>query len=41
MDEFFSHPAEQTYVTNKTDFYFIGDTWSMDFLDLMEIGPNT
>ena len=32
-------PTKKNHATNKTDDYYIDDTWSMDFLDLNYYGP--
>ena len=30
---------KKNYATNKTNVYYIDDTWSMDILDLIDYGP--
>ena len=39
IDEIYSKPPRKNYPTNKTDFYYIDDTWSLDILDLKDYGP--
>ena len=39
INEIYSKPPKKDYVTNKTDVYHIGDTWSLDILDLKDYGP--
>ena len=39
INEIYSKPPKKNYITNKTDFYFIDDIWSLDILDLKDYGP--
>ena len=39
FDEFFSKPPKKNYPTNKTDEFYIDDTWSLDILDLEDYSP--
>ena len=39
INEIYSKPPKRNYATNKTDVYFIDDTWSLDILDLKDYGP--
>ena len=39
INEIYSKPPKKFYPTNKTDVYHIGDTWSLDILDLKDYGP--
>ena len=39
MNEIYSKPPKKYYPTNKTDFYHIYDTRSLDILDLKDYGP--
>ena len=39
INELYSKPPKKNYNTNKTDAYYIDDTWSLDILDLKEYGP--
>ena len=39
INEIYSKPPKKNYATNKTDVYHIDDTWSLDFLDLKDYGP--
>ena len=34
INEIYSKPPKKNYATNKTDVYYIDDTWSLDILDL-------
>ena len=38
IDEIYSKPPQKNYSTNKTDVYHIYDIWTLDILDLEEIG---
>ena len=39
INEIYSKPPKENYVTNKTDVYHIDDIWSLDILDLKDYGP--
>ena len=39
IDEIYSKPPKQNYVTNKTDVYHYNDIWSLDKLELKDYGP--
>ena len=39
INEIFSKPPKQNYITNKTDVYHIDDIWYLDILDLNNYGP--
>ena len=39
INEIYSKPPKKNYPTNKTDVYYIDDTWSLDILDLKDYGP--
>ena len=39
INEIYSKGPKKNYVTNKTDVYYIDDTWSLDILDLKDYGP--
>ena len=39
INEIYSKPPKNNYVTNKTDVYHIDDIWSLDILDLKDYGP--
>ena len=39
INENYSKPPKKYYATNKTDVYYIDDTWSLDILDLKDYGP--
>ena len=39
MNEIYSKPPKKYYATNKTNVYYIDDTWSLDILDLKDYGP--
>ena len=39
INEVYSKPPKKYYATNKTDVYYIDDTWSLDILDLKDYGP--
>ena len=39
INETYSKPPKKYYATNKTDVYYIDDTWSLDILDLKDYGP--
>ena len=39
INEIYSKPPKKYYATNKTDVYYIDDTWSLDILDLKDYGP--
>ena len=41
INEIYSKPPKKNYATNKTDVYHIGDTWSLDILDLKDYGPES
>ena len=34
--EIYANPSEKIFVTEKTDVYYIDETWSMDLFDLKE-----
>ena len=38
-NEQYGNPPRKIYATNKTDVYYIWDTWSMDLFDLSYSGP--
>ena len=38
INEIYSKGPKQNYITNKTDFCHIDDTWSLDILDLKDYG---
>ena len=38
INEIYSKPPKKYYATNKTDVYYIDDTWSLDILDLKDYG---
>ena len=38
INEIYSKPPKNNYVTNKTDVYHIDDIWSLDILDLKDYG---
>ena len=37
--EIYSKPTKTNYATNKTNFYHVGDIWSLDIIDLRDYGP--
>ena len=39
INEIYSKPPKKYYPTNKTDVYYIDETWSLDILDLKDYGP--
>ena len=39
INEIYSKPPKKKYNTNKTNVYYILDTWSLDILDLKDRGP--
>ena len=39
IDEIYSKPPKNNYLTNKTDVYHIDDIWNLDILDLKDYGP--
>ena len=39
INEIYSKPSKKYYNTNKTDAYYIDDTWSLDILDIKDYGP--
>ena len=39
INEIYSKGPKKNYATNKTDLYYIDDTWSLDILDLKDYGP--
>ena len=39
INEIYTKGPKRNYATNKTDVYHIGDTWSLDILDLKDFGP--
>ena len=39
VNEIYSKPPKKYYNTNKTNVYYIDDTWSLDILDLKDYGP--
>ena len=39
INETYSKPPKKYYNTNKTNVYYIDDTWSLDILDLKDYGP--
>ena len=39
LNEIYSKPPKKYYDTNKTNVYYIDDTWSLDILDLKDYGP--
>ena len=39
INEIYSEPPKRNYATNKTDVYYIDDTWSFDILDLKDYDP--
>ena len=39
INEPYGNPPRKIYATNKTDVYYIWDTWSMDLFDLSYSGP--
>ena len=39
INEIYSKPPKKNYITNKTDVYYIDDTWSLDILDWKDYGP--
>ena len=38
INEIYSKPPKKNYATNKTNVYYIDDTWSLDILDLKDYG---
>ena len=38
-NEIYSKAPKKNYATNKTDVFYIHDTWSLDILDLKDYGP--
>ena len=41
INEIYSKPPKKYYNTNKTNVYYIDDTWSLDILDLKDYGPKS
>ena len=39
INEIYSKAPKKYYATNKTDVFYIDDTWSLDILDLKDYGP--
>ena len=39
INEIYSKPPKENYITNKTDVYYINVIWSLDILDLKDYGP--
>ena len=39
INEIYSKGPKKKYATNKTDVHHLDDTWSLDFLDLKDYGP--
>ena len=39
INEIYSKPPKKYYATNKTNVYYIDDTWSLDNLDLKDYDP--
>ena len=39
INEIYSKPPKKYYNTNKTNVYYIDDTWSLDIFDLKDYGP--
>ena len=39
INEIYSKGPKKYYNTNKTNVYYIDDTWSLDILDLKDYGP--
>ena len=39
INEIYSKLPKKYYNTNNTNVYYIGDTWSLDILDLKDYGP--
>ena len=39
INEIYSRGPRKNYPTNKTNVYYIDDTWSLDILDLKDYGP--
>ena len=39
INEIYSKPPKKYYPTNKTDVYYIDETWSLDIFDLKDYGP--
>ena len=39
INENYSKPPKKYYNTNKTNVYYIDETWSLDILDLKDYGP--
>ena len=39
INEIYSKPPKKYYNTNKTNLYYIDDTWSLDILDLKDYDP--
>ena len=39
INQIYVNPSKKKYATNKTHLYYIDDTWSMDFSDLKNYGP--
>ena len=39
IDEIYSKPPKNNYLTNKTDVYHLDDIWNLDILDLKDYGP--
>ena len=38
MNELLACPPKNKYATNKTELFYIDDSWSMDLLDLNNFG---
>ena len=39
MNEIYSKPPKKNYIANKTDVFYIDNTWPLDILDLKDYGP--
>ena len=39
VNEIYSTPPKKNSATNKTNVYHIDDIWSLDILDLKDLGP--
>ena len=40
INEIYSKPPKKNYATNKTNVYYIDDTWSLDIIDLKDYDPD-
>ena len=38
-NQIYAKASKNIYASNKTDVYYIDDTWSVDLLDLNDYGP--